>query len=225
MSDSKRVRNDIGECETLCDHQISPDAHFVVRVQIAEFGSLDEDAKVELAKKLLSPPQKNGAFFPVSAKALPSVAFKTTDSIFLLFEPSESVLFKGSQQKICSYYASFIGLELGLESQITIVEFVSQAKVIVFFQIKVQDVMKDSIVGITVKSKTKNTIKRKDLESLTFSEIKDLLRQTTGTNWDEMPKAERFGTFYRKIGGKYATMSEPIDLRDIEKYRGYFFSR
>ena len=206
MSDGKRVKNDIEDIETSCDHQVSPGAYLIVKVQIDGFAELTSEEKNSFAKKLLSN--------STAENSPPSVVYKNTDGdLFLLFPPTTD---SRSQQNIISRYASMVSLELRLECQVSLVELASQAKTLIFFQVKVHACAIDSIVS--------GKIRRREVESVTFSEAKDLYRSKTGKDWETLPKEARFGMFYRKLGGRYATLSEPIDLRNPEKYQQYFFA-
>ena len=212
MSDGKRVKNDIEDIETSCDHQVSPSAYLIVKVQIDGFAELSTEEKNSFAKKLLSAGQGDGASSSTPLPP-PSVVYKNTDGdLFLLFPPTAD---GRSQQNIISRYASMVSLELRLECQVSLVELASQAKTLIFFQVKVHACAIDSIVS--------GKVRRREVESVTFSEAKDLYRSKTGKDWETLPKEARYGMFYRKLGGRYATLSEPIDLRNPEKYQQYFF--
>jgi len=212
-SSAKRLQNDIAAREENSDRRIPSDMYYIVIVEIHDSKNLD-DALAITAKKLLKTKKDHQAL----------VAYIYRNELYLLFSSVEGRehYLKGSHQSICSEYASFVSIEFGCKTNVRIVEIESRTGILVYFQTKIFDNAKKSVL-----TASKNTITKKEISQFTLGELISALQQRAKVSWDSLVSGERFGTFYKYVvqdkKEKYILLTELINIQDTDKYISYFF--
>jgi hypothetical protein len=207
-SSTRRVHNDIAECESNSDKFVDPNSYYVVKV-------IFEDSTVnttDIAKKTVN-----------ATEPATLVTYSFGNELYILFSSIEcgSHFLNGSHHGLCSHYTSEFVIEKGCKVSCSVVEIESRSKVLVYFQTKVYDAAKKAAF-----SAGKGKLTKKDISQLSITDISELLKKA-GVVWDDLDNKTKYGCFYKKIGsdGKYklSTLSESISLRDADKYLNYFF--
>lgn len=212
-SSSKRLQNDVLNYESSSDRKIASNMYYIVCIHL----EINSDGS-SLAKKLIRQDfEGDGA---------PLAVYTYFNDVYLVFSSLEESkgehYLSGSHQKICSYFASSIARTIDMNIICSIVELDSRTKVLVYFQTKIYENAKKSIM-VLLKGK-----KRKEIDSLSMFELLELLKKHA-IKWADLPSIERFGMFYKYIHvegekGKLSTLSELIDIREIGKYTAYLFN-
>lgn len=207
-SSTRRIQNDVSFYEESSDHKISPNFYYVVRVGL----KVDTSEKIRNVAKIM-------AKTVAGDDGKPLVVYTCDTEIYMLFsslEKNETHHLKGSHHALCSFYSSMLSREHQCDVLCSIIEMDSRTKVIVYFQTKIYENAKRSLLKMTKK------LLKKDADTLTFSEM------TKGVPaWETTPAVDKFGVFYKhhSVGDKekYSTMSELVDLKNMDKYMSYLF--
>lgn len=213
-SSSKRLQNDVLNYESASDRKIEKNMYYIVCILLE-----NKTSGPPLIKKLI---KQN-----FEGDNLPLVGYIYFDYIYLLFSSLEDTdgehFNDGSHHKICSYFSSTIARSQNMNVKCSIVELDSRMKVLVYFQTKIYENAKESIFSLL------GNVKKKEFDTLSMFEMIERLKKKS-ISWDDIPSIERFGTFYKyvpsldsKNGGKLSTLSELLDIREIEKYNSYLF--
>lgn len=208
-SSSKRLQNDVLSYESASDRKIERNMYYIVCIRLE-----NKTSGPLLIKKLI---RQN-----FDGDSLPLVGYVYSDYIYLLFSSLEDAngehFNNGSHHKICSYFSSTISRSQDMNVECSIVELDSRTKVLVYFQTKIYENAKESIFSLL------GNVKKKEFDTLSMFEMIERLKKKS-ISWNDIPSIERFGTFYKYIskGGKLSTLSELIDIREIEKYNAYLF--
>ncbi len=260
-SSTKSLQNDILSYESASDKKIVPEMYYIISLRIGD----SEDGVVKQAEKC-----KNGSISLIKKlikksfgeDGTPLVAYSYGCTIYFLFSSldiSKQHFMDGSHHKICSFYASTLSREYDISVTCSIVELDTRTKVIVYFQTKVYENTRETIIklmpksekidenlsmfemleklkahSVVPKTKTTSPAKLSSTSKTSFSPAKQsqtLVPWSSSISvpkWDEIPKGERFGTFYKYVQsrdgkGKLSTLSELLDLRDLNKYMAYLF--
>jgi hypothetical protein len=206
--------NDVVLYEENSDRKIPSDSYYVVVLKALNLTTdLTDFTKMMLKKKY------------VDQEFTLVCAYVYLNECHILFSSVEdrSHEFGGSQQAICSDYVSTCVMHTSDKIICNIVEFESRSKIIVYFQTKVFENTKKSVVRLS-----KVSISKKESNNLTKAELVKALEERAAIKWDNTPSSDRYGTFYKyvtiKNQGKYITISEPIDGQSMDKFTSYFFS-
>ncbi len=214
LSSSQKVLNDISVCEDASDHRVDPQKYYIVRIY-----ALDTTINlIDFAKKDLH------------AKYIMGVnivcAYVYRNIVYLLFssvEPPADHYLQGSHHQLCSHYASNTTKVMGSPVVCNIIEFDSRTKILVYFQTKVFQNMKATLVRLAGKH-----INKKDITTLTQLELVNLLEQKTNVKWDSLTPTERYGTFYKFFidadnTKKFSAISNFIDTERLPQLQTYLF--
>lgn len=218
-SSSKRLQNDVSGYELSSDRKIAPTLYYIVCVRLE-----NATEGTALIKKLIRT--------EFGGDGMPLAAYTYSKDVYFLFSSldnsGDSTLehfMGGSHHKICSYYASTISRDRDMNVWCSIIELDSRTKVLIYFQTKIYDNARNAVLMLLNSKKVK--IAKKDFEALSMSEMLEMLKANKIT-WNEVPAIERFGTFYKyvvkdAVKPKLSTMSELIDVTDLDKYTNYLF--
>jgi hypothetical protein len=213
-SSSKRLQNDVLNYESSSDRKIASNMYYIVCIHL----ETNSDGPSLIKKLIRQDFEGDGA---------PLAAYTYFNDVYLVFSSLEESkgehYLGGSHQKICSYFASSIARLIDMNIVCSIVELDSRTKVLVYFQTKIYENAKKSIMVLL-----KGKVKRKEIDSLSMFELLELLKKHS-IIWTDLPSIERFGMFYKYIQvegekGKLSTLSELIDIREIRKYTTYLFN-
>lgn len=216
-SATKILTHDVSAIERNSDRIIEKNKYYVLTFEIQNIE--DEDLS-RYAKKLLIDEYGQDSF--------PLVCYIDKKTIYLLFSSLENREhnFNGSQQIICSYYASNFALKIEKPVICHIVDFDSKYKVIFYFQVKCYN-----NTCICIETMSKGKITNQEITNLTQNELTELLKTRSKVDWEKISAKDKFGVFYKytppseeKPKGKITTLSESINPRDINRYMGYFFN-
>lgn len=213
LSSIQRVFNDIILTEQNSNHKVVPENYFVVRVEILKDDiDMTEFAKKDLvAKKILRTSVLCGYVY----KNVYTVLFSSTEDNHYL---------DGSHHELCSHYASNAAIFTKSQARCTITELESRTKVLIYFQTKIFENMKTSIIKLSNIS-----IDKKDTSNLTQKELIEMLEKKASINWEDISCSEKYGTFYKYVllqdgTKKFSLLTEYLDMKNIEKYNTYIFT-
>jgi len=230
-SSTRRLQNDVIQYEDSSDRKILPNLYYVVRILMKPFIPRDDSRSKEncaIAAKILA---KSLSRTKAGNDGKPLAVYCYESEVYLLFsslgvETAEHNL-KGSHHGICSFYASLAAREhLTLDVTCSIVEMDSRTKVLIYFQTKIHENVKRTVIALS-----NDKLSKKDIEHLTLGETLDMLSKVSGAStdvWKDTPPATKFGIFYKSVvtsegKEKYAILSEKIDLNNMEKCSSYLF--
>ncbi|HET8689064.1 MAG TPA: hypothetical protein VFM18_20835 [Methanosarcina sp.] len=201
LSSSQRVKNDLSSKECSSDKFIPPDSYFIIKVELdKEYPEFEKVVKNFLKTHPSSPLvawcQKLGCSF----------LYSSTDSEHYL---------RGSHQEIISEITCEFCLEIGQHIKTRIIELETRTRCIIYFQTKIREYERLQM--------TKKSLKQKDVETLTRSELLEKLEEK-GVNWETIDGNFKYGTFFKLAGGKIVTMIDSIGEVDDPKYSSYFFT-
>lgn len=213
LSSFQRIKNDMSLCEQSSDHKVRQENYFVVRIEshdvntdMSEFAKRDIIAKTILGTSVIC-------------------AYTYYNVSYILFSSTNGTphYLDGSHHEICSHYASNATLFTKNHVRCSIIEFESRIKILVYFQMKVFENMKTSILYLS-----DVTIDKKEVLTLTQNELIAVLEKRASVIWNATPSAKRFGTFYKYYvlpngGKKLSILSEIIDESNLDKYNSYLF--
>jgi len=216
FSSSRRLQNDIADCEKNSDRKIAPDMYYIVCIELCKQTSTpSSSSSTNMVKNLLRTRKDHFAL----------VGYVYDKEIYLLFSSvgEGNHYLEGSHQAICSEYASMASIEFGCRCVVKIIELESRTMVLVYFQTKLFENAKRSAHLLS-----KNTISKKEIGQFTFGEIIQALQSRASIEWDKIPAAERFGVFYKYALGnnnkeKFIVLSELVNVQEKDKYISYFF--
>lgn len=201
LSSSQRIKNDVNSHEVSSDKYISNECYYVVRIELEK----EVDTLEKFVKNLL----KTHPSHPILGWCQKSTC------TFLFSSVDEEHYMKGSHHSIISEFVSLFCLEYESKAKSRIIELESRTRVLVYFQTKIVENENSEMM--------KYSIKQKDIDSLTRTELVEKLKEKN-TNWETIPSAEKFGTFFKYSSGKFLVMSEAMITLDNPVYTSYFFS-
>jgi len=214
LSSLQRLSNDMLLCEHNSDHKVKPENYYVVRIELLDdSGDLTEFAKKDIIAK------------HTMGEAI-MCAYVYYNTAYILYSSTDTKphYLSGSHHELCSHYASNSTMFTGYRSRCSIIEFESRTKILVYFQTKVFENMKKSIIYLSNVS-----IDKKEVEMLTQKELIAALEKRAAVKWEEASTGERFGTFYKfhvlpNGSKKFSTISELFDAKNMDKYTSYLFN-
>lgn len=213
FSSSKRLQNDIATHEENSDRRIVSDMYYIIFIELSDEQKNTSDTS-SVVKTWLATRNEH--------RALAAYVYK--NELYLLFSSVEGKehYLKGSHQALCSEYASIATLQFGCKVSVRIIEIESRTRILVYFQTKIFENTKKSVICLS-----KNSITKKEVSQLTLGEVVQILQERSSVIWDKISPTERFGIFYKysiESGKeKFITMSEMINIQDMDKYTSYFF--
>ncbi len=224
-SSTRRLQNDVILYEDSSDRKILSNLYYVVRIILTSRDSQSQTEKILDVAKLLA---KNLSRSKFGNDGKPLAVYCYDAEVYLLFSSLDGTTehnLKGSHHGICSFYASLVARENPkLEVVCSIVEMDSRTKVLIYFQTKIHENVKRTVVALS-----NDKLNRKDIEHLTLNETLDVLAKKAGANaWNDAPPVTKFGIFYKSVvtsegKEKFSILSEKIDLGTMEKCAGYLF--
>lgn len=203
VSSSKRICNDIANYEKLSDKFVNKASYYIVRLLINNYKDTSD-----LVDMFVQKTYGDDVLLAV---------YSYKSELYLLFSPLENSehYLDGSHQMLCSFYSSLISKTKGVDVKCSIIEINSKTEIIIYFQSKVYENIKRTLVELS-------GLKKKDVENKTLEENISYLKSKK-VFWDAIPPHQRFGRFYKSKNGKLTTWSEFIDMNNVEKYNSYFF--
>lgn len=205
-SSLKRIKNECIDLEKQSDKKILPDNYYTVHIHVEEGNNEDII--------------KSCKFFLKKTEAFLGYVHGDCD-IYLIFsclQDGGNHFLDGSHQNICSYFSSVVSRNYDCNVISKIIEFECKTTILLYFSYLI---FKN--LSKYVSDKSSNTLKEKDIEFLTLSEIENALSKFS-LKFNEIPQSEKYGTFYKLISGdNFETLSEPIDIRKRDTYDVFFF--
>lgn len=205
-SNIKKLTNEMSLFEEQSDRYIPGDKYYVINITCDTKDSLRKISQTLLTHELQ-----------------PLVSYLFGSSISLVYSSvgdGQAHNLSGSHHKIISVFCSEITLELGCSVRCSIVEFDSRTQVTSYFLWKVHN---NSMLCLISKSKKKISVS--DTKNKTFTELLETLN-SNGVVWQNIPKEDRYGTFFklrRKKTVTVVTFSEASDAREMKKYSSFIF--
>jgi hypothetical protein len=209
---SKRVQNDIFQCESESDKKVAPESYYILKITLNTFdverGTLNSYIKTLLKER--------------AHTHCPLVGYVYKNTSYMVFSSrDEEHYMEGSHQGICSEYASMFAIHFGCNIDIRLVELDTRTRIITYFHSKIHDNTKQTMIECSNAQITK-----RDINNFTFGECLELLSKKN-ISWEGISTSDKYGTFYKYIVDgeteKYMTLSEIIDVRDMKRYMTYFF--
>lgn len=204
-SSGKRLENDITEYETESDRKVLSTDYFIVRCTVGDDENLDVTAFVK----------------DTLTDCCAIAGYVYLNEVYLIFSclDEEEHMFGGSHHMLCSYYVSKLARRYGVQTWCYIIEIDTRIKVLTYLQFKVSTNLRRTLARLSKGKITKDMTLIESVEKLS----------TIGVSWDQVPPAKKWGIFYKYIPpvksgtGKFITLSEQIDFRNIDRYTSYFF--
>jgi len=207
LSSAKALQNKVSSIEEESDRKIPRDFYYIVWLRTDKPVS-------DLIKKLIKKNYENDN--------LPLIIYSYASEFCLLFSSleNEEHFMKGSHQKICSYFASLASRLLDTLVICSIVEFDSKPKILIYFQTKIYENAKKSVL-----ENSNGKIATKDIQNGTLYESIEILKSNS-IFWEKIEPHKRFGTIYKYKTDtkKLSALSELMDVRNMDKYTSYYFN-
>ena len=207
---SQKIYNTILEKEINSDKKIEKCFYYIIHLYIQNI-TKESKPLTEIIKFFLNERPNH----------VPIIGYLYNKDIYLLFssvEENKEHYKNGSHQAICSEYTSLLSVEYGCMINCSIIEFENRIQIITYFQCKIHENTKQTIIKLS-----KNTITKKDIQSFTLQELIKILKDKCKIEWDTISLSKKFGTFYKYEKDKLKLLSESIDIRNIDKYQKFFF--
>jgi len=211
MSTVKKLQNEISTIEKEGIKKIEYNKFYVIAVEVIEGDVKDGDVK------------KWVKFFLKQKSHQPLSIYTFETDIYLIFSCLDGEhkmhYLDGEYHRLISDYVSKMNNIIKGPSSICchIVEFFTRTQVFAYFACKVFENSQRKMIKVTdgdVKS------------DYTLQESLDIIEKS-GIIWDDIPKVERYGSFYRlrRNKGRIVTvsLSESFDARDSKKYIKFIF--
>lgn len=213
LSSAKALQNKVISIEEDSDRKVPHTSYYIVWIKI---DTAHESS--DLVKKLIKKEYEADGF-PLVIYSYGTAHGVDFCVLFSSLEKGEHFM-KGSHQKICSYYASVVSRIVNTLVICSVVEFDSKPKILVYFQTKIYENAKKSVLEAS-----NGKLTNREIQNGTLYESIELLKMHS-IFWEKMETHKRFGTLYKYQQGdkkKLITLSELIDVRNMEKYKTYFF--
>jgi len=214
LSSVQKLQNDIVGYEQTSDHKIALDKYFIVRIESLDttIDLTDFTKKDILAKTLLH-----------TSIICGYVYYNTAYILYSSVDVNNGHFLDGSHQHICSHYASNCAIKTQKQAKCSLIEFDTRTKILAYFQTKIFENMKESMVY-----HSHSLVTPYDIAKLSFGELIEKFDAKTESGWSGLSSYECYGSFYKlQIKGsekKFAVLSELIDMHHSDKYTAYLFS-
>lgn len=211
ISSAAKLHNDVLQYELSSERKIPPSSYYVVKIKGDTIKDTKKMAKREISRKL------EGASSPLTVYVFQNEIY----IVFSSLDNGEHYL-DGRHHAIISNFVCRYIKKYGCDVECSIVEFDSRIKVLVYFQTKIYEGTKRVVSkSLGLKDPTKEIMDMPMVEAVEL-----LKKQDPPVVWEDIPKHDRYGTFY-KIGGRlgeYSVFREKINSENIELFRKYLFS-
>lgn len=213
LSSTKRLHHEVISLEEDSDKFVPYDKYYVIAITILSGKVTLKDIQ-GWAKMMLTYDENHQ----------PLVTYTYGMDIFLMYSclnEGEDHYLKGSHQKLCSKYVSIFNNLIKGDSNVEckIVEVDTQNQMFAYFSYKIFNNSQNTLIQLS-----NGKITLKDIVYKTSKELHSQLDR----RWDDIPKIERYGVFYKfkrkKNGVAITSLSDLFDARDHKKYNAFLFS-
>lgn len=206
-SSTKKMYNEISTMEEECDMRIMFDRYYILN---AEFLDTPKNDIGKIAHILL---EQNKKHQPIAVYTFEN----KISSLFSCLEDGEKHYLDGSHHKIISEYSSILARQERTNVTCSLVEFDTRTQIFAYFATKIHINSLRALIKLS-----ENKIRLFDTNNRTLQELILRLDEECGVVWEDIPKSDRFGIFYklklRKRKAVITSFSTTFDARDMRKY-------